>query len=306
MTLPRLDIRAALSKPPKSFDFVLPGLPRGTTGALVATGGTGKTTFALQAALSLAVGLTIAGGAFPAASEPCKAVLLAAEEDQLALIHRLHSIRNWLCEAPLQLPDGASLPSEELVARMESNLFVFPMSGNDVQILQERKRTSAFGKLLKQCADARLVLLDPARRLHDGNENDSGDMTALVEAGERLAREVDSAVVFLHHTNKAAMFNGFSDQQNAGRGSSALTDGVRWQCNLAGMTREEARAHGVETDQRFFVRLEISKANYIAPFPSTWLRRCAGGVLTKVSSLASVPTLAPKKPSRQREIRYVS
>lgn len=306
MTLARLDIRAALSKPPKPFDFVLPGLPRGATGALVATGGTGKTTFALQTALSLAVGLPIAGDAFPAASEPCKAVLLAAEEDHLALIHRLHSIRNWLCETPLKLPDETMLTPEELVARMESNLFIFPMSGSDVRILEQRTRTMVFGKLLEQCADARLVLLDPARRLHDGNENDSGDMTALVETGERLAREVNAAVVFLHHTNKAAMFNGSSDQQNAGRGSSALTDGVRWQCNLSGMTREEARAHGVESDQRFFVRLEISKANYIQPFPSTWLRRCAGGVLTKVSSLACAPASATKKPSRQREIRYVS
>ena len=43
MTLPELNIRAALSERLKPVDFVLPGLPSGSTGALLAPGGTGKT-----------------------------------------------------------------------------------------------------------------------------------------------------------------------------------------------------------------------------------------------------------------------
>jgi RecA-family ATPase len=116
---------------------------------------------------------------------------------------------------------------------------------------------------------------------------------------------VNAAVVFVHHTSKAATLNGFSDQQSAGRGSSALTDGVRWQCNLAGMSAEEAASKGLENDRRFLVRLEISKANYIPPFPTTWLRRLRGGVLTKVDSLAP-PSPPSKRPAaRQREVRHV-
>jgi RecA-family ATPase len=305
MSLRRLDIRAALQQVPRPIDFVLPGLPRGTTGALVATGGTGKTTFGLQTAIALAAGLPVADGAFPAPAEPCKAVLVAAEEDGLLLIHRLHAIRDWLRQRDLVMSDGTPLSDAALLARLEANLALFPMAGREVRLLERGEHTPLFEELSKRCADARLVLLDPVRRLHDGNENDSADMTAVVELGERLAREAGAAVVFLHHTSKAATLNGFSDQQGAGRGSSALTDGVRWQCNLTGMTTEEARAHGIEHDRRFFVRMEISKANYIAPFPSTWLRRLPGGVLVKAPTLGPSSSNSKVRPTRTREVSYV-
>jgi RecA-family ATPase len=305
VSLRRLDIRAALQNAPRPIDFVLPGLPKGATGALVASGGTGKTTFGLQAAVSLALGLPVAGGAFPALEGPCKTALLAAEEDALLLCHRLHAIRDWLCERELLLPGGARLAREELVERLQANLLLYPAAGHEVRLLKHGTRTPLFDELCKRFRGAKLVLLDPVRRLHDGNENDSGDMTAVVEVGERLAQTVNAAVVFVHHTSKAATLNGFSDQQSAGRGSSALTDGVRWQCNLAGMSAEEAASKGLENDRRFLVRLEISKANYIPPFPTTWLRRLRGGVLTKVDSLAP-PSPPSKRPAaRQREVRHV-
>lgn len=304
MSLRRLDIRATLKNAPPRIDFVLPGLPRGATGALVASGGTGKTTFGLQTAVSLAIGLPVAGGAFPAPEQPCKTVLLAAEEDGRILHHRLHAIRDWLCERELSLPDGSRLSQEELVERLEANLLLYPGAGHEVRLLKRGSRTQLFDKLVERCASARLVLLDPVRRLHDGNENDSGDMTAVVEVGEGLAQTANAAIVFVHHTSKAATLNGFSDQQGAGRGSSALTDGVRWQCNLVGMTEREASENGIGNDRRFLVRLEISKANYIPPFPSTWLRRLRGGVLTKVDSLT--PSSAPtRSTTRKRESGYV-
>lgn len=304
MSLRRLDIRATLENAPPRIDFVLPGLPRGATGALVASGGTGKTTFALQTVVSLAPGLPVAGGAFPAPEQPCKTLLLAAEEDGRVLHHRLHAVRDWLCERELLLPDGSLLARDELVERLHTNLLVYPGVGHQVRLLKNGSRTPLLDELLERCAGARLVLLDPVRRLHDGNENDSGDMTAVVEAGERLAQEANAAVVFVHHTSKAATLNGFSDQQGAGRGSSALTDGVRWQCNLVGMTDTEARQNGLEHDRRFFVRLEVCKANYIPPHPVTWLRRLRGGVLAKVDSLAL--SSAPKRSAtRKREPGYV-
>lgn len=65
-----LDIMAAFTNEPPELDFIWPGFLAGTVGALVAPGATGKSFFALEAAMSIAcsvaggdlVGLTFASG----------------------------------------------------------------------------------------------------------------------------------------------------------------------------------------------------------------------------------------------------
>lgn len=52
-----LDLQAAFTEPPKPIDFVLPGLPLGSVGALVSPGGAGKSMLALQLAMQIAGGL---------------------------------------------------------------------------------------------------------------------------------------------------------------------------------------------------------------------------------------------------------
>ena len=77
---------------------------------------------------------------------------------------------------------------------------------------------------------------------------------------------------------------GQGDVQQASRGSSVLTDNIRWQSYMAGMTPDEAKLYGVENDQRgYFVRFGISKQNYGTPFDERWFRRREGGVLRPAS-----------------------
>ena len=86
-----------------------------------------------------------------------------------------------------------------------------------------------------------------------------------------------------HHTNKAATLSGNGDMQQAIRGSSALTDTIRWQANLVGMTEAEADRFGIEPEKRrYFVRLELPKVNYGESPMGVWMRRQPGGCLQRV------------------------
>ena len=55
-----LDIMAAFTNEPPELDFIWPGFLAGTVGALFAPGATGKSFFALEAAMSIAC--SVAGG----------------------------------------------------------------------------------------------------------------------------------------------------------------------------------------------------------------------------------------------------
>lgn len=55
-----IDLRAAFENEPPALDFIWPGFLAGTVGALVAPGATGKSFWALEAAMAIAC--SVAGG----------------------------------------------------------------------------------------------------------------------------------------------------------------------------------------------------------------------------------------------------
>ena len=282
---PPLDLQAILASPPPKLDFVLPGLVAGHVGAIVAPGSTGKSFLELQIGIGIAAAVPIAEGAFPTPTAPGKVVLLAGEDDRVVLAHRLHAIVD--CLTYQGAASGALFPAIDrgtLVARLQENLRIYPLQGFRTRFHGAVGAPSLVEELRILGAEARLVVIDPLRRFHDGDENDSGVMTDLVQACERIVAGTSAALLLAHHTNKASALNGMGDQQQAVRGSSALTDAIRWQVNLVKMSTEEAKVLKVDAAERgFFIRLETAKANYLAPQPTVWLRRLKGGALKQVS-----------------------
>ena len=292
-----LNIARALTDARPVLDLVLPGLPVGTVGNLVAPGATGKTQFLLQLAVSRCLGLPALGGLFPAA-QPENVLFLAAEEQEIVMRQRLHDVTAWLVEEGL-------FPSRtrcEVVEALSQRLTLFPLTGHDVCLLSDGDYTEVLTRMGKLAQGNRLVIADPLRRFHDGDENDSGAMTQLVQGFERIAMATQGAVLVAHHTSKAATLGGQGEIQQAARGSSALTDGVRWQANLTGMPAKTATELGLGADEaKFLVRFDISKSNYGAPQAPTWLRRLPGGILTK-TTLPDERHGAKRRPGR--ELRY--
>jgi hypothetical protein len=142
--------------------------------------------------------------------------------------------------------------------------------------------------------DSRLIFLDTLRGFHSSDENDSKAMSVLTGHLRAIAARTDCAIVFLHHTSKALAVSGQGDIQQASRGSSVLTDNIRWQAYLAGMTADESQklsaedgAEPIGEEKGYYVRFGISKQNYGSPFTEKWFRRGKGGVLEPVTIKAA-------------------
>lgn len=293
MNIRPLNIRSALTSAPPALDFVLPGLLSGTAGTIVGSGGVGKTTLLLQLSMALSSNMLVRGHILSMASQPSRVVFVAAEESADIMRIRLHAIN----ESMKQQASILSLETaEDTVTLLENNLSLLPAAGHSVSLLRNGEPTVFFEELCKFCHGARLVVIDPLRRLHDGDENNSAAMTQLVQLLESLAKQTGAAVIAAHHVNKGAAFAGVSDMAAASRGSSALTDAVRWQVNLSGMSESEAKIFGLTAERKSYLRLDFAKANYMPPQPTIWMKRLEGGTLTHVdlTSGSSPKTRTPK------------
>ena len=91
-----INIMEAFQQEPPQLDFIWPGFLAGTVGALVAPGATGKSFWALEAAMSIAC--SVAGGDVVnlKPQHTGRVVYLAGEDPEPALIRRVHAIGQHL------------------------------------------------------------------------------------------------------------------------------------------------------------------------------------------------------------------
>lgn len=268
-----IKILDAFTQEPPQLDFIWPGFLTGTVGALVAPGATGKSYWALEAAM--AVACTVDGGDIvklnPSKNGPV--VYFAGEDPAPALIKRLHAIGKHLGEFARQ--------------SISDNLILEPIMGKRLNVMDSQH----LKRLIEYCSGARLIILDTLSRIHQMDENSNGDMAKLVGTLEHVAATTGASVLYLHHISKGSAKDGQGDQQQAARGASALVDNARWCGFIAKMTKEESEKlsdrygdkSAIGSDRRgFFVRFGISKQNYDVTPLDQWYERQEGGVLVPV------------------------
>lgn len=268
-----IDLRAAFENEPPVLDFIWPGFLAGTVGALVAPGATGKSFWALEAAMSIAC--SVAGGDLVELAPTCagRVVYLAGEDPASALVCRINAIGKHL-----------SQQAREAIA---ANLTIEPIMGKRLNVMDDRH----LARVIEFCAGARLIVLDTLSRIHSLDENSNGDMAHLVATLEHIAANTGSSVLYLHHVSKGSAREGHTDQQQAARGASALIDNARWCGFVAKMTESEAKRlsergydrQPIGNDRRgCLVRFGVSKQNYNATELDRWYARQGGGVLLPV------------------------
>lgn len=114
-----------------------------------------------------------------------------------------------------------------------------------------------------------LIVLDPLSNLHGLDDNSVADMSVVLKAVRRLAREADAAVILLLHTNKAGLDS--PGDPSAMGGSGKLTTGVRktvsfFPARAGGKARDEhPNADGADATGRFPMNLDKLEAR-------TWVR----------------------------------
>jgi RecA-family ATPase len=272
-----LDLKSCIEEEPPVLDFVLDGLLAGTVGGIVAAGSTGKGFLGLELGIDLTSGANMLGLGINYHSS--QVMYLTAEDPAVILQTRIHAMGKHL--------------NQDQRERMYEQFIVRSAQGRSVSLLDERlnRNHQLIEEMKESMMGKRLVIMDTLRRFHSADENSSAHMSEMINVIENIAAETGAAVLFSHHVNKSSIVSGQGGEQEAARGSSAITDNIRWQVNLTKMNEKKGKEFGVNEDLRDnFVCLQGSKLNYGNSYKkSQWLRRVDGGVL--------VPAVLEKKKS---------
>lgn len=269
------------------IDYVLPGLEAGTLGLIVGAGAVGKTFFALELAMSIALGRSIPrlDDAFWVPGQRGKTALVLGEDSFNQLNNRMYDIASYF--------SFSREDCMELDESMEVNSFV----GRDMQLITTGRdgitETAFVNHMMHICTGRRLVFIDPMARLHDADENDNTAITKLFLVLSRIARLTNCSIILLHHFGK-----GDREGANAARGASAISTSARWQMNISHPTKEEREQYQMdEAVARLLIKCTGVKMNYGPQSDSFWLRRDVGGVLVHTDPEVAVSIGANPPPS---------
>jgi hypothetical protein len=235
--------------PPLSFAIV-PYFPKAEVTELVGAHGIFKSTAAIGACLSVATGRPW-GGALVA---PGRAVFITMEDGERTLACR---VRAWL--------DGVPAGQERSDAEYELRERFAYLSREQAQHLAltqtDRNTTTMRAPVLEHLAnllaDAELVVLETASRLHDGPEMNEA-LAVFARAIERVAMDTGAAVAIVRHVSKQAARDQVVDSY-AGRGGGALSDAAR---SVLVMTRDRKQDGDEEADPLAPVRLTHAKSTH--------------------------------------------
>lgn len=282
-----LSLKKLFESPPPPLDFVIPGLLSGTVGALIGMGGSGKSFFALEAAIAVACespdGDLLKIRSWPSRSG--KVTYIACEDPDIIIWHRMHAI-------------GKHLPSH-VKEEVSDKVKIISSVGSGLLLPRDAEL------FLRAAEGARLCIIDTLSRVCELDENSNNEMSHLVSILESISSQTGAAILFLHHISKAAAAakDGSFDQYSA-RGASALIENSRWSGYLTRMTPTEAAQLSsrdfdrkpIGENSRKFIKFGISKSNY-APIPDNplWLCRYQDGVLLPETLFPAIPAKKTSK-----------
>jgi hypothetical protein len=228
----------------------------GFISSLVAAGGVGKSALRLLQFISLALGRSLCGQHI---FRRCRVLLISLEDDRDEVQRRIQAVL-----------DHFNIARSEL----KGWLFCANPQSKLAELKDKQRVAGALDHQIKQAIERHepeLVAIDPFVKLHSLGENDSTDMNFVCGLLVRLAVEHQIAVDVPHHVHKGQIEAGDAD---AGRGSSGIRDAGRLIYTLLPMSEDEAKAFGIEPEDRSgYVRLDPAKVN-IAPRTgkATWFR----------------------------------
>lgn len=229
----------------------------GKVGMLVAAGGAGKTHLVVSLALSVASGRRWLD--HYQVSAPGPVLLVLGEEDRDEVWRRLYHTAQSMRMSDAQLERAAQSIVALPLAGVPT-LFV-DREGNDTELFRRLR-----ARVMAQ--HWRLIVIDPLSRFAGVDaEKDANGGTRFIQALESLIAPESGApaVLVAHHTNKLSRDGARASTSNA-RGTSALTDGARWACELESRGENGAR-------------LTLTKSNYGPLAPPLELLRGHDGYL---------------------------
>lgn len=281
---------------PRLVNFLEDGHPKpfirkGIVAMLVGAGGAGKTHALTQLAISITTGSNFLG-IYPI-EEPGH-VFIGLGENADEDIHRLlRKIANNLVQKK-----EATFFEKDPLTEASKRLSVMSFTGMDATFVRGEFPTAFYQGLLDELKAKEppegwsCIILDPISRFLGADaETDNAAATQFITLLERLTLELRGkpTVIFGHHMNKGGVGSTNTDQA-ASRGSSAITDGVRWQANLEKVKVKKADATGNATQdpdadeepnqyELNKIRIRYVKSNFTALLPPQRLIKDEKGCL---------------------------
>jgi RecA-family ATPase/5S rRNA maturation endonuclease (ribonuclease M5) len=251
-------------------------LPLGKVGQFIGAGGVSKTMALIQLAIAEATGGTWLGAFDTVAAG--RVLVVVGEEDAEEAHRRMYRARR-ATNAPTP-PTGT--------------IVVLPLAGVPCAMLERddagNLRDAAFLTWMREWLTTNgpfaLIIFDPLSRFAGPDaEIDNAAATRFIQALESIATLTGATVLVAHHTAKFARRGGAVDAV-AGRGSSALVDGARWQASL-GIERLEIDDADARERLGEIVVWTHTKSNYSRTAATLLLRRDAdnGGALVPLDDL---------------------
>jgi hypothetical protein len=213
---------------------------------LVAPGGTGKSIYAMTAALSLATGQKLIG------LHVWERVNVAViNEDPLDELERRLAallIRHRVSNEEVSSRYFLNSMDDRVVRMAARGPDGFTVVHPDEDALVEQIKANSIG----------LLVIDPFAESHTLEENSNPDMIKAAAAWRRVARLTGAAIMLVHHVRKGAGEGGI----DAARGAKGLTDSARVGLLMQAMTEDEAdKLNLPKKDRHQFIRVDDGKVN---------------------------------------------
>ena len=257
--------------------YVLPSLRPRTVGLVVAQESTGKSFLALEISLAKATGHDMTG---IGVTGPGSVVYFSKEDPPEIIEERLQSLMPFI-------------ESDEALTKADG-LEIVSLYGKPATLASEKSvvNEKLIRQIVKTGSGKDLLIFDTLRKLHDLEENSSGEMKVLLEIFDRIALGTGAAVLLIHHTNKSANLNGQQGDQSSARGSNAIVGNTRWSLHLETVKDDSGKKR---------IKVSIPRASYGPEGGEWWLERTEGGVLVASDSIiAGTPQRSTKKPPLTR------
>jgi hypothetical protein len=245
---------------------IVPGLLYANFRVRVAPGGVGKTTLAIDEAVSLALGEPLYGRQPPTWG---RTVLVTREDAREQLVARLGAImaaRSLGSEQRAAVLDRFKIMDLTATPLRLSRIAGEVIVPNIAALDALAAHLSAFG--------ADWVIFDPLVSFSVGEQRVNDAEQGIVEAARYLLSKIDACVEVIHHSGKQNAREGTLDQYTA-RGGSALPDGARMIAVIQPVKEKdwlEATGSALMSGESGLV-MALPKITYAAPTKPVYIRR---------------------------------
>ena len=266
--------------------------PAKALSSLVALGAVGKTSVLMTIAAHIAAGKGWNG--HPLKQQ--KVAMFFCEETQEEISRKFSAItEKW--------------PEQERMVAI-NNLLTVPLLGIDARITTINKSeyhgSEITDKMIELLKDFRLsdglVILDHMQGFTAGDLNLTETATAACREANKIAREVNSAVVIAAHIGKKDI-KATEVEQGFAVGSLAFENATRQMSGMIPMSEENAKKYGLQDTKNEYVWLGLAKNSYGASTGGLWLKKIVNQNYHTVvfePTLLSLPSSSSKLTANQK------